>query len=478
MGVRTDDETEGQPGVSELRCGPACLVPGTRTTASQMRTDLAAAIAEIRELYERESAGLVEQVGAPAREPDSPRQQADNAAPEIESKRTEVEGAEARAARAVAALAAEHETRLAVEVELHRLREEVEGERERTREAVQQAQVSAEQWQRAEAEVVQLRREIWERHHYAEQEHARLVEEANGLEERFAASELEAEQLRQAEVAGGLFGRWPRLSATSLAVLGIGVGVLATWLRDSFPEPGPQPPAVSAGAEQPRTFAATPNAPQAAPDFTADQGRGDNFQSGSQTAGHPQRPVLTTPIQSKVLEEKFAPQTAVPADALRRKDAAQENAPAKVEPQQLEAPPKVENMALSLESITPPVSSLSTTSTSLTKEITSKRNILTDAVAVHISIHYRQGSSSAHSTAERVATWIASSGFGASQLLRTQRAQQEQVVRYFFTEDAEAAGRIVGQLLKRGGRWRAEDRTHDRHKPPAGSIQVWPSQVP
>ncbi len=229
-GVRTDDETEGQPGVSELRCGPVCLVPGTRTTASRMRTELAAAIAEIRELYERESAGLVEQVAAPARAPDPPRQLADNAEPERESKRIEVEGAEARAARAVAALAAEHETRLAVEVELHRLRAEVEGERERTREAVQQAQVSAEQRQQADAEVVQLRREIWERHHYAEQEHARLVEEATG----FRASELEAEQLRQAEVARGLFGRWPRLSATSLAVLGIGVGVLATWLRELF----------------------------------------------------------------------------------------------------------------------------------------------------------------------------------------------------------------------------------------------------
>ena len=214
MGVRTDDETEGQPGVSELRSDPACSVPGTRT--SGMRTELAAAIAEIKELYERESVGLVEQVGVPARERDSPRQRADNAEPEWDAVRIEAEEAEACAARAVAALASGHETRLAVEVEMYRLRAEVEGERERTREALQQAQVSGERWQRAEAEAILLRREIWERHHQVEQEHARLVEEANGLEERFRASEVEAAQLRQSEVARGLFGRWPRLSAAVL----------------------------------------------------------------------------------------------------------------------------------------------------------------------------------------------------------------------------------------------------------------------
>jgi hypothetical protein len=45
-------------------------------------------------------------------------------------------------------------------------------------------------------------------------------------------------------------------------------------------------------------------------------------------------------------------------------------------------------------------------------------------------------------------------------------------------EDAEAAGQIAAELRKRGGSWRAEDRTHDRHKPPPGSIQVWLGQVP
>jgi hypothetical protein len=68
------------------------------------------------------------------------------------------------------ALASEHEQRLAAEVELDRLRTEVEGERERTREALQQAKTAGERWQRAEAEVIRLRREIEVRHHQAEEE--------------------------------------------------------------------------------------------------------------------------------------------------------------------------------------------------------------------------------------------------------------------------------------------------------------------
>jgi hypothetical protein len=117
-------------------------------------------------------------------------------------------------------------------------------------------------------------------------------------------------------------------------------------------------------------------------------------------------------------------------------DATQQNALAKVEPPQPEPTPVGDKVAPS-----PPPSRLPTTSTSLPTS---------GAVTAHVSVYYRQGSPSERTDAERVATWLASSGFGASQLLGTQRAVRDQVVRYFFAEDAEAARRIVGELRKKG----------------------------
>jgi hypothetical protein len=399
-----------------------------------MRTDLAAAIAEIKESYEHESAGLGDPVSPLECESDSSRQRADDQL-ERDATQIEVEGAKARAARAVAALASEHETRLAAEVELDQLRAEVEGERERTRVASQQAQVAGERWQRAEAEVIELHREIEERHHQAEKVFAQLVEEANGLEQRLQAAEVEAMQFRQAEAARGVFGRWPRLSATASALLGvvIAVGVMSTWLLYTSPEPAPQPSRQILGG------APTVRPPEPA-SVSAEQGRGDSSQLRPQLSGPQQQSIPAAPMQSKVPEGKFATSISVTADALpppgEQTEPAQVNIPAYVGPQQPEPPP-----------------------------------------TAHISIHYRQGSPSARADAERVATWIASSSFGGSRLLRTNRAPKEQVVRYFFVEDAEAASRIVEELQKRGGSWRAEDRTHDRHKPPAGNIEVWPTQT-
>jgi septal ring factor EnvC (AmiA/AmiB activator) len=160
----------------------------------------------------------MEPVDALERDHDLPRQRTDNPEPEWmqhEWSRTE----QGRAARAVAALASEHEQRLAAEVELDRLRTEAEGERERTREALQQAKTAGERWQRAEAEVIRLRREIEVRHHQAEEEHARLVEEADGLGQRLQAAERDAAQLREEESARQSFGRWAPLTAATTSVL-------------------------------------------------------------------------------------------------------------------------------------------------------------------------------------------------------------------------------------------------------------------
>ena len=110
-GVCTGDATEGRPGLSEPEGEAARIArerqPGARTNG------LAAAIAEIKELYERECAGLMEPIDALERDHDLPRQRTDNPEPEWDTARMEADGARTRAARAVAALASEHEERLA-----------------------------------------------------------------------------------------------------------------------------------------------------------------------------------------------------------------------------------------------------------------------------------------------------------------------------------------------------------------------------
>ena len=508
-GVCTGDATEGWPELSESEGGAARVArerpPGARTNA------LAAAIAEIKELYERESAGLMEPIDALERDHELPRQRTDNPEPEWDAARIEADGARTRAARAVAALASEHEQRLAVEVELDRLRAEVEGERERTREALQQAKTAGERWQRAEAEVIQLRREIEVRHHQAEEEHARLVEEADGLGQRLEAAERDAAQFREEESARQSFGRWVRLSAATASVLlGVAVAVLSAWLL--FPEPAknrimsaaatiqtswvaakeavfgklqptttpvPQPSVPNLGAGQPRALAAAPidSRPeqiqmpsQVGLTSSGQQDRGDNSQSRPQISGNQQQSTLAARVPEVSAAALSEASDSVPQK--QQTDAIQENAQGKVAPPP--PTPITDKVTPSPQRSRQPTISISPP----TNDTTAERKLVPDAVPAHVSIHYRQGSSSGRADAERVATWLVSSGFGTSQLYGSQHASEEQVVRYFFVVDTEIASRIVGELRKRGGRWRAEDCTHYRHKPPAGSIQVWPIKIP
>ena len=96
------------------------------------------------------------------------------------------------------------------------------------------------------------------------------------------------------------------------------------------------------------------------------------------------------------------------------------------------------------------------------------------SVAKHISIHYRRASGPARADAQRLASWLASSGFGTPRLLTTGGGVPSPVVRYFFKEDAEGVAFLVNALRSRDGNWRAEDCRSYRHKPPAGTIEVWP----
>ena len=96
------------------------------------------------------------------------------------------------------------------------------------------------------------------------------------------------------------------------------------------------------------------------------------------------------------------------------------------------------------------------------------------SVAEHISIHYRRDSAPARADAQRLASWLASSGFGTPRLLTTGHGVASPVVRYFLKEDAEGVALLIHALRSRDGSWRAEDCRSYRHKPPAGTIEVWP----
>jgi hypothetical protein len=96
------------------------------------------------------------------------------------------------------------------------------------------------------------------------------------------------------------------------------------------------------------------------------------------------------------------------------------------------------------------------------------------SVAKHISIHYRRDSAPGRADAQHLASWLASSGFGTPRLLTTGHGVASPVVRYFFKEDAEGVALLVRALQSRDSSWRAEDCRSYRHKPSAGTIEVWP----
>jgi hypothetical protein len=98
-------------------------------------------------------------------------------------------------------------------------------------------------------------------------------------------------------------------------------------------------------------------------------------------------------------------------------------------------------------------------------------------IAAHFSIHYRVGSIKALADAESLAKSLTSSAFDAPKVLTTRHVVQASVVRYFFRQDADVANVAVQELQSGGGTWRTEDCTGYRHKPSAGSIEVWPADV-
>ncbi len=91
-----------------------------------------------------------------------------------------------------------------------------------------------------------------------------------------------------------------------------------------------------------------------------------------------------------------------------------------------------------------------------------------------IAIHYRLRSSPTHADAEQIASRLASSGFGPAKLIATGHVVRSPVVRYFFKSDARTANLLLRDLRTKNSSWRGEDCTSYRHKPPTGTIEVWP----
>jgi hypothetical protein len=76
--------------------------------------------------------------------------------------------------------------------------------------------------------------------------------------------------------------------------------------------------------------------------------------------------------------------------------------------------------------------------------------------------------------AQGLAGLLASSGFSTPRLSTTGHGTAAPVVRYFFKQDAAAATLLVRALRRRDDGWRAEDCANYKHKPPVGTIEVWP----
>ncbi|HET7881895.1 MAG TPA: hypothetical protein VFL55_13505 [Acetobacteraceae bacterium] len=98
------------------------------------------------------------------------------------------------------------------------------------------------------------------------------------------------------------------------------------------------------------------------------------------------------------------------------------------------------------------------------------------AAGTHISIHYRSKSAPARVDAQQLAARLASAGFTGPQLRTTAHTIRSPVVRYYFKDDASAAKLVAQKLQSKQGAWQAEDCTSYRKKPPAGTIEVWPTE--
>jgi hypothetical protein len=440
-----------------------------------MTSEVAAAILALAEMYERESAEPTNRGRPFAGERHMPGQRAGSVQAGQNPVHAWADEAEARAriSRAMVALATEHEKRTVAEANLYRLRAETELVRRQLREATDQAQAANERTERAEAHLLLLRHKPSRRWVWLSATAAVLA--LSGWLLRFSTEP--AQNGPRFVVADGK-------SDLDAARDNVGPKIQTASEPAINRTEAPQSPATPVDSGQPQTLAARPPAESGqakmappAPNNPVAQEHSDNNAQAAPKPPEGQQPTIVPPAQEGSTQVKVTPPVMASADALpvagllqpgeldtairnERADAAQATAQINADAQQLRDSPQT------------------TAPTSATANDPGKNgNAVTEPVAVHLSVHYEQSSSSAHANAERVAALLAHAGFGASPVLGTQHEPKEPVVRYFFARDAEAAKSVVAKLRKQDAGWQIEDCTHYTHKPPPGSIQVWPTRV-
>ncbi len=467
-----------------------------------MTSELAAAILALKEMYESESAGPTDLNRPREGERNLPGQPADNASSERDPTRAWAGEAKTRErlARAMAAVATEHEMRLAAEAEFASLRAELELTREQLRDAVHQTLAAEERAERAGADVMQLRRASFQRWLLLSGIVVALL--LSGWLLRFSTQPAQnAAKFVVAAVQNGWDAARQNIQPKSQPTTQ-SASKPATEQTEATALPRSVAPNLDAGqsltpADKP--IGGEPGqvhvGEQAAADSSLQRNSGDRSQSVPQKPSDQQQPAVAAPAEEAPAEQKPASSSKTSADTLpeagqiqpkasdpmaqnERTDAQQATAQVNIEPQQPAPAPPDNTKTPASGSTTPQSPSPSTAPTSAAaNETATKGNAVAETAVAHVSIHYEQSSSSAHADAERVAALLVHAGFGGSQLLSTQHVTREPVVRYFFPDDAEAAKSIATELRKKDSRWQAEDCTHYRHKPPAGSIQVWPARI-
>jgi hypothetical protein len=407
-----------------------------------MTQDLRAAIQALKAMYESDTPESdtpepTDHRGGSAARRHSPQPRADSTNVEPDAGQAGAGATNARAARAFTALASEHELRLAAEAELERLRHEIERGLAQLRSSMRQAAAAEERAEQVEARLAQLGR--------------------------------------------GSLRRWAVPSAIALAILvfgwALGFSLDAAHTGSGFvvgSVHGHRGPATEA-VPPPNTGQAV--APAARPTGSAIGTAEAPAQpaAGASAEDHQQQTATAAPAQGELPDGKAAAATAVPADAAAKApaDDGPATAEAKVEPRQ---PEPVATNSANAPASGSVISQLPALAVVPANASLPNGNVDADALAAKVSIHFEQGSSQARTDAQKLAASLALSGFGAAQIRSTQHAIREPLVRYYFSDDAAAAGRIVAELQTQDAKWRLEDCTHYRRKPPVGSIDVWPAR--
>lgn len=90
--------------------------------------------------------------------------------------------------------------------------------------------------------------------------------------------------------------------------------------------------------------------------------------------------------------------------------------------------------------------------------------------AAQVFVHHRAGSNAAERSADEIAGALREAGFEIADIRSVPFVPSTRVVRYFHSEDAEAAARIAGRL---GRGWAIQDFRAYSPQPPPQTLEIW-----